>query len=173
MRIRTIHTFIALLILVALKAQAKPEYPIIDNLKWVDNGYLDRQRELVDSLGRSEFGVRVRQDKSDLHLLQRILDNELINQTETQKLQALGVVLGDVFAKETPLEWRTYLDEYGKSRALCMPGTEECLFPITMIYKRMSIGVKPNIDELYKHGLELIDPYLPKLPYTKKLEKNK
>lgn len=158
--------FLATLCLSSSLSLAQPEFPRIEELKWVDEGYLERQRSYVDQLGRSEFGTRVRGDKSDIRLLQRILDAELINQTQTKELQALGVVLGDVYTSEHNLEWRTFTDEYGKSRAVCMPGTENCLFPITMIYKRVIIGVTPDVKELYTKGAEHIKPYIPKLPYS-------
>lgn len=137
----------------------------LDELRWVDTGYLQRQRALVDDIGRTEFGTRVRGDKSDLRLLQRILDNDLINQTELAKLQALGVIMGDVYVQDLGLQWRVYMDDEGKSRAVCLPGTTHCLFPITMISKRASLGVKPNVQELYDRGVSLIQDHLPKTPY--------
>ena len=128
--------------------------------------HLERQRGLIDEIGRSEFGARVRQDISDLRLLQRIMDEGLINQTQTQALQAMGVVLGDIYVAELGLQWRVYRDEEGKSRAVCVPDTSHCLFPVTMISKRASLGVKPNIRELYERGVSLIKEHLPKLPYS-------
>ena len=138
----------------------------IEELRWVDNGYLERQRNVIDEIGRTEFGTRVRKNYSDLRLLQRIMDEDLINQTQKPQLQAMGVVLGDVYVTELGLEWRVYRDEDGKSRAVCLPKTSYCLFPITMISKRATLGVKPNIRELYEHGVSLIEDYLPKTPYS-------
>lgn len=138
----------------------------LEELRWVDNGYLERQRAFVDDLGRGEFGSRLRGDKSDLRVLQRILDEGLINQTETQKQQALGVALGDVFVNELGLEWVVYLDAVGKSRATCVKGTTHCLFPITMISKRARLGVTPNVQELYDAAAGYLKPHLPKLPYS-------
>lgn len=138
----------------------------IEELRWVDNGFLERQRQSIDEITRSEFGSRLRGDKSDLRLLARILEQDLVNQTEKQKLQAMGVVLGDVFANELNMQWRVYRDADGKSRAVCLPEVRQCLFPVTMISKRMEVGVKPDINELYDRGVELIKPHLPKLPYS-------
>lgn len=147
-------------------AQSTSSPPVIEELRWVDTGHLERQRGLIDEIGRSEFGARVRQDISDLRLLQRIMDEGLINQTQTQALQAMGVVLGDIYVAELGLQWRVYCDEEGKSRAVCVPDTSHCLFPVTMISKRASLGVKPNIRELYERGVSLIKEHLPKLPYS-------
>lgn len=147
-------------------AQSTSPAPVIEELRWVDNGYLERQRALIDEIGRSEFGTRVRKDISDLRLLQRIMDNDLVNQTQLVEQQAMGVVLGDVYVSELGLEWRVYQDQEGKSRAVCMPNTSHCLFPITMISKRASLGVKPDIRALYDRGISLIKEHLPKLPYS-------
>ena len=145
---------------------AKDDGIELEGLKWVDEGYLERQRNLIDEMGRGEFGTRLHQDKSDLRLLQRIIDKELINQTETQKQQALGVVLGDIFINELNMEWKVYLDRYGKSRAICLKETHHCLFPITMISKRARLGVKADIQKLYDDGVSYLEDYLPKLPYA-------
>jgi hypothetical protein len=153
---------------VALGQSTKENNPkfTIDELRWVDNGFLERQRTVIDEIGRSNFGTRVRKDTSDLRLLQRILDEDLVNQTQIVELQAMGVVLGDVYVKELGLEWKVYLDQDGKSRAVCLPKTTHCLFPVTMISKRATLGVKPNIQELYKKGVSIMSPYLPKVPYS-------
>lgn len=140
--------------------------PEIEELRWVDNGYLERQRNLIDEIGRAEFGVRVRKNISDLRLLQRIMDEGLINQTQKVHQQAMGVVLGDIYVTELGLEWRVYRDDEGKSRAVCLPDTRHCLFPITMISKRASLGAKPDIRVLYERGISLIEDYVPKAPYS-------
>jgi hypothetical protein len=137
----------------------------IEELRWVDTGYLQRQRALVDEMVRSEFGTPLRGDKRDLHLLQRILDRDLVKQMDLVKQQALGVVLGDIYVTDLKLVWMVYLDADGKSRAACLPNTQHCLFPITMISKRASLGVKPDIQTLYDHGVSLIQDHLPKTPY--------
>jgi Domain of unknown function (DUF3806) len=159
--------YAVLLLTLSISIDAAPkEEIIISDLKWVDSGHLERQRALVDEISRLNFGARIRKDKGDLKSLQRIIDEELVNQTEKQKLQALGVVLGDIYVHELGLEWKVYLDSQGKSRATCLKGTEYCLFPVTMISKRAQLGVKPNVTELYEKGVRDIEAYLPKLPYS-------
>lgn len=152
-----------------LQAQSRQASdPITEEPAWVDNGYLDRQRQLIDEISRSEYGRPVRRDESDLTVLERIVEDELINRTETQKLQAMGVVLGDIYVTELNMEWRVYIDEKGKSRAVCLPETTHCLFPVTMISRRAEAGIKPDIRRIYNVGTDLMRPYLPKLPYSAK-----
>lgn len=156
----------ALIALIHLPGSAAESEPELGELQWADRGFLEKHRDLVDQLSRVELGRRIRQDHGDIETLQLILDKGLVKPLEAEKLQALGVVLGDVFVSDLKLEWRTYTDDYGKSRAVCLPRTEYCLFPVTMISKRVSRGVKVNVAGVYEKALGLIDPYLPKTPYS-------
>lgn len=153
-----------LLVLIYIPAHASDAR--LSELRWVDTGFLERQRALIDDMVRSQYGAILRQDKSDLRLLARIINDELINRTEIQKLQAMGVVLGDIYVNELSVNWMVYEDEVGKSRAVCVPDTHHCLFPITTISKRAQLGAKPDVNALYERGVELLQPYLPKTPYS-------
>lgn len=138
----------------------------IEDLSWSDQNYLEKQVATIDEIARTQLGTQVRQKLSDLELLQRIVDRSLIPQTQVQDLQAMGVVLGNVMAADIPaLEWKVYLDSLGRSRALCVKGTQECLFPITMLSRRMEKGVKPDVKKVYEDAIELMADYLPQYPY--------
>lgn len=143
----------------------EPIWPRIKELSWMDLNHLTKQREIIDSLARSELGRPVRGNKSDLELLQRFVDRGLIPSHEIQDLQALGVILGDVYVQEYQLVWRSYEDEKGYSRAVCVEGTTNCLFPITMLSRRISGGLVPDVDEIYNNAVELIKPYFPERPF--------
>jgi hypothetical protein len=164
----TIITAITLSFMLSAPAFCREKAPEIEPLEFIDEGYLNRHRSFVDNLGRSEFGTRIRKNKSDLQLLKRILDNGIIKQTEKSKFHSLGVVLGDIYVNELNMEWRNYSDEYGKSHAVCIPKSEHCLFPVTMISKRGTLGVIPDVIRIYQRGVELIEDDLPKLPYAVK-----
>ncbi len=146
-------------------AFAEDKWPQISDLEWSDNKHLQTQREWMDDLTRLRFGEPIRGNLGDLTTLQRIIDESVIDTSNELRLQAMGVVLGDVFVEEHGLEWRIYRDEKGRSRATCVPKTEQCLFPITMLSRRITVGLKPNVEEVYKKASDLIKPYLPKLPY--------
>lgn len=152
-----------LILLLSVSALAEPR---IESLRWVDEGFLERQRKVIDGMTRSEFGVPLRRNRSDLQLLNRIIERELINRFETEKLQAMGVVLGDIYVTELGLQWMMYEDREGISRVVCVPEVKECLFPVTMISKRVALGAKPDVEALYERGRELISPYLPKRAYS-------
>jgi hypothetical protein len=156
---------LGLLLLLASPATLAQEVTIED-LAWMDRNHMAQQVQRVDDLARTRVGSQIREDLSDLTTLQRIVDRELVDQDDRLTLQALGAVLGNVMAAEVDeLEWKVYEDNRGRSRALCVEGTEECLFPITMLSRRMEVGLKPDVRQVYKDALALIEPYLPELPY--------
>ncbi|WP_347329529.1 DUF3806 domain-containing protein [Marinimicrobium locisalis] len=138
----------------------------VSDFAWMDRNHMAQQVESIEKLARTKLGTPIRENKSDLNTLQRIIDRELIDREETLKLQALGAVLGNVMASEVDeLEWKVYEDALGRSRALCIEDTRQCLFPITMLSRRMEAGIKPDVERVYNEAMELVEPYLPKAPY--------
>ena len=75
-----------------------------------------------------------------LSCIQLILDEGWIAPSETWKLQALGVALGDSVAEILMLDWVTVKDDFGQDPALNWPGTQILCFPLTMISKRIERG---------------------------------
>lgn len=147
-------------------AQAENDFPKILQLNWLNRQFLEQQRTLADDLVRINLGQRIHTGKSDLELLQRLIDAEVIDSDDKQSLQALGVILGDIYTTERKeLQWRVYEDDLGKSHAVCIVDTKNCLFPITMLSRRIEAGLKPDVVEVYRKGLEELKPYLPKRPF--------
>lgn len=147
----------------ALTTQADTS-PVSD-LGWTDKQYMAAQVANIEELVRDEFGGQLRQSNADLDYLQRIINRGLIDKTDTRRQQALGMVLGNVLAKETGMEWFVYEDADGRSRALCVPKTEHCLFPVTMLSRRMAVGLYPDVNKIYNEALEMVAPVLPQNPF--------
>lgn len=148
-----------------LHAEDEPIIKIYE-LNWTDRNFLKKQKTLIDELGRSHFGTPVRGNITDLVLLQRIINKGLIKSSDIPKLQALGAVLGDVFISEYDLNWRIYEDDVGRSRAICLEDSEYCLFPITMLSRRMQVGLIPDVKKVYRKAIDAISPYLPSKPFS-------
>ncbi len=164
------HLACFLIALVSFTASANPfgeDKPkiIVDDLNWFDKRHLEEQVEKVDELARISLGLQIRGDKRDLEVLQRIIHRGLVKQDDVLMQQALGAVLGEVMVNEFGVEWKHYVDQYGRSRATCAPNSKECLFPVTMLSRRMSVGLMPNVDKVYQDAHELIAHLLPKSPY--------
>lgn len=154
------------LLLSLLASFTQAQEATVSDFAWMDRNHMAQQVESIEKLTRTKFGTPIRENKSDLDTLQRIIDRDLIDRDDQLKLQALGAVLGNVMASEVEeLEWKVYEDQLGRSRALCVEGTRQCLFPITMLSRRMEAGLKPNVERVYNEAMELVDPYLPEDPY--------
>ncbi|AFU97634.1 DUF3806 domain-containing protein [Simiduia agarivorans] len=144
---------------------AMAESSPVSDLGWTDKQYMAAQVANIEELVRDEFGGQLRQSKTDLDYLQRIINRGLIDKTDTRRQQALGMVLGNVLAQETGMQWFVYEDGDGRSRALCVPQTEHCLFPVTMLSRRMAVGLYPDVNKIYNEALEMVAPVLPQNPY--------
>lgn len=142
-------------------------FPRILELNWLNEQFLIKQRKRIEEITRVNFGQSLKSGKNNIPLLQRIIDEQIIEPDDTISLQALGVILGDAFADSNKnLAWKVYEDELGKSHAVCVEETKECLFPVTMLSKRIENKTKPKVEDVYQKGLDAMQPFLPKLPFS-------
>lgn len=175
---RWLYTLATSLLMVSMSTSAQslssPITPANKDGKWeqisdfthIDKGHTKRQRDTIDELSRRHLGSQLRGSKDDLRLLQRLLDNGVVAPNDTAKLQAMGVVLGDVIAKELGLRWVVYEDNEGRNRALRYKNIDDVLFPITMISRRAETGAKVDIEAIFDKAVQSYKPFLPALPYS-------
>ncbi len=141
-------------------------YPKILALNWLNEQFLIKQRNRVEAVSRRHFGKSLEVGKRNIPILQRIVNEELIPKEDKMELQALGVLLGDAFVEyDKTLAWQVYEDIDGKSHAVCITDTEHCLFPVTMLSRRIEAGATVNVQHIYEKGLDIIKPVLPKRAY--------
>lgn len=151
----------------ATAATPEPDSSItLSELSWIDKKYFDKQRASIDELGRANFGTRVRGNEQDIALMQRIIDAELVGLFDTDTHRALGVVLGDIYVATQGWEWREYKDAQGRSHGVCLPKTQECVFPLSMFTRRLRVTTKLDVARIYQRGLDLMADAQPQLPYT-------
>lgn len=152
---------------VSQKAYEKEQKVAISDMSWMDKNKSEQQIQNIDDLAKTKLGTQIRRDLSDINLLQRIIDNGLVKIDDSDKQQAMGVVLGNVMLADFTgtLEWKIYEDSLGRSRALCVKNTKECLFPITMLSRRMAVGTKPNVQQIYDDAIDMMKEFLPQIPY--------
>jgi hypothetical protein len=150
-----------------IPVEAKDPTVTIADLDWMDKNKMDKEITLVNELAQSKLGTALRKDLSDLQTLQRIIDSGLVDQDDFKTQQAMGVVMGNVLQADFPqtLEWKVYRDKVGRSRALCAKGTQECMFPVTMLSRRMEVGSKPDVRKIYADAISYMAEYLPQVPY--------
>lgn len=139
----------------------------ITELDWADKRQMTQQVAAIDVIARNTSGRQIHNDKTDLKLLQDLIYKAAITKNDRLNLQGMGVVLGNIMAQEFGLEWRIYEDMKGRNKALCAANTQQCLFPITMLSRRIEVGLLPNIEEIYNNARQLIKPHLKKQsPYS-------
>ena len=115
-----------------------------------DERLLSQQRSVVDELARRHVGSPVTGGTAnDLRILQELLDQRVLQPDQTYELQALGVVLGDVMVAQLDFSWVVVEDELGRSRALRLEESDDMVYPVTMISKRVEADVRFTVDELY------------------------
>ncbi len=135
-------------------------------LSRLDQQFLQQQRGRIDEIARSDLGRQLNANKNNnLGILQTILDRRLIKKDQTLELQAMGVVLGDELAREYDLKWVVIEDRYGRSRALQLEETENLLFPITMISRRVEAGSRVKVEQVYEKAAAIIRPLKNPLPF--------
>ena len=112
---------------------------------------ISRQRAFVHALARRlDLSPTFSGDVTDLQLLQKVVDAKVLSPNQTWELQSLGIVLGDVFAKQFGLRWVIVEDEYGRDPALRFMSTSNLVFPLTMISKRVEDGTPVDLHAIYE-----------------------
>jgi hypothetical protein len=87
---------------------------------------------------------------NDLDLIQRVLDQGLVEPEATYTLQAFGLAFGRVFLNEFPdYDWWMVEDEHGRDPAIRYKETSLLVFPMTMISKRIEDGEPFDVSELF------------------------
>lgn len=140
-----------------------PDHPVFGPLSDAATRHMERQREFVTNLMSTNFpGERITGTEKDFHLLQRVLDAELLLTTQTWELQSLGVVLGDALTKRIlGLQWMEVTDSYGTSPVLLYLDTTLQLNPVTMLSKRVEAGKAVNVAEFVAALVEYVQKEAP------------
>jgi hypothetical protein len=138
----------------------------IGELSYLDRQYMAQQRETLSELVERHFGRHFTASRAnDLELLQLLLDRRLVRPDQTRELQAMGVIMGDLLARELDMHWVVYEDALGRSRALRYRDTDNYLFPMTMISRRREADNRTPVTEIYQKAYDIIAPLRPDRPF--------
>jgi len=112
---------------------------------------LDTQRrETMDLIARRLGILNLKGNKSDLKVLQNLVDRKAIGRDDVRGLQSLGIVFGDVLVNEYGLGWVSYTDDIGTSKALRWKKTENYVFPVTLFSKRVQFKENINMTAVFE-----------------------
>jgi len=141
---------------------------LIRDLNSLNEGFLDKQREVANNLVRFKLGRQLHKQQADLKVIQKAIDRGYLADESKETLQAFGAAMGDVFANaHKNLNWKVYEDELGASHAVCLDETVQCIFPMTILSRRIEAGLEPNVSKIFNDILGTFKPYFPKLPYSR------
>jgi Domain of unknown function (DUF3806) len=132
------------------KPQVAPSLtPKFNDLSASDRVRLDRHRAVVAATAKQKYGTAgLAKTAADLPVLQRLVDDNAFNKTQTYELQSLGVAFGDVLASELSLSWAMVTDEYGTDPTLRYKDKPVNINAPTMISKRVERGQVVNLVQL-------------------------
>lgn len=149
-------------------AQSTTQTPlIIEDLEWVDRSRMEKELVDINQFAQSKIGRKFNGNLDDLDIAQQLVDRGFIKNDDQDRQGQLGLVIANVFLADFPLtlEWKVYRDHLGRSRALCVKNTQECIFPITLLVRRMQVGTKPDVKKIYYDTVEGMAKHLPQQPY--------
>ena len=127
----------------------KDAAPKFTPLSAEDSTRLDQQRAVIAGEAKHRYGTPVlTKTKTDMAVLQRLLDDRSFTKTQTYELQSLGIAFGDVLGSELPLHWMMVTDEYGTDPTLRFKDTTLRINALTMISKRVERGEAVDVSSL-------------------------
>ena len=163
------HTIMALIVMCTCWSWSgtwSQEKVHLGDLSRVDLEFMADQRQSLQDLAASNLGRQFDGNRDrDLELLQALLDKQLVRPEQTRELQAMGVIMGDLLARELDMHWVIYEDRQGRSRALRYRETDNFLFPITMIARRREVGNQTPVVDIYQKAHSIISKNIPPLPF--------
>jgi hypothetical protein len=112
--------------------------------------HLNRQRAYVAQLVRERLpGAQLSGGRSDLPVLQDVIDAHVLLPDRTWELQSLGVAFGDALVGMIDgLAWCEVSDEYGTDPTLRYRETSFQVNALTMVSKRVEAGKPVDLEKM-------------------------
>jgi hypothetical protein len=108
-----------------------------------------QRREIAALIARSLGILELKEDRTDLGVIQNLINKKVILKDDVRTWQSLGIIFGDVLEKEFGLDWVSYEDNLGASKALRWRETENYVFPVTMFSKRVQFDEKIDVRSVF------------------------
>jgi len=108
-----------------------------------------QRRDIADLIARSLGILELKEDRTDLSVIQNLINRKVIQKDDVRTWQSLGIIFGDVLEKEFGLDWVSYEDNLGASKALRWRETENYVFPVTMFSKRVQFDERIDVQSLF------------------------
>jgi hypothetical protein len=104
----------------------------------------------AESVATEVLGVRMDGTRSDLSVIQRLLDTGTIERESTYTLHSLGLALGRAFIHENAdFDWWIVIDNVGRDPVLRYRKSTLLTFPKTFLSKRVEDGAPVDVVQLF------------------------
>jgi hypothetical protein len=125
---------------------------------------LSSREQSVAQEAKQRYGTKaLTGTKSDLPVLQRLIDDKVFEKSQTYELQCLGVAFGDVLTGELPVRWLMATDEHGTDPTLRFKKTTLQINALTMISRRVEQDAQVDVSELLRMTREQLAQVEPTL----------
>ncbi|MCB1694131.1 MAG: DUF3806 domain-containing protein [Pseudomonadales bacterium] len=123
---------------------------VVSDLSVGQSYYMDRQREEAKNLLSQKLGIlHFNAELADMTSLQQLYDRKVLGKDDARDWQNVGVLFGDILAKQFSLHWVSYKDDLGISKCLQWRDTQNFVFPVTMFSKRMQFDEQIDVRAIY------------------------
>lgn len=130
--------------------QIKPSKVTVKDLSVGQQAFLSSQRRAAKDLIQRQLGiVKISGTKHDLRALQQLVDRKVLRKSQIEEWQSVGILFGDILAREFSLKWVSYEDEQGVNKALRYRQSENFIFPVTLFSKRVKFDEEIDMGKLY------------------------
>ncbi len=117
-----------------------------------ESDVLQAQRELVGDMLREHCGVySLPVLRSDLAVLQQIVDDSVLSPQQQDAWAAVGIVFGDLLAAELGLEWCAFSSAHGIEPAIQSDDFALTLFPQRIVRRLVEEDEVIQFDSLMDH----------------------
>ena len=123
------------------------EQKVLENYKFWVNDILKRGFQLNEKLTGN---------KSDLDLLQLVVNNGPYGDNIEDELIIIGSLFGNILEKELGMNWIIYEDEKGIDFALSYKNKCVFSFPQSMLLKRAEKGELGDLTDLYNETVKIL-----------------
>jgi hypothetical protein len=138
------------------KGSGSGKAPAIAPFTTADEGRLNRQREVVDTLLKKSGGdpTTMTTVAGKIAGLQKILDGDKLAVNPNWELRCIGAVFGDALVQGVGMKWVIVNDDQGRTAALLMEGTQFLAVPAQLFTGQRGGEPPMDVQALYDTARE-------------------
>jgi hypothetical protein len=127
----------------------KPKVSAMDGSDWA------HLRELVATIQatvKRRYGVeKLTQTLDDVEALQRLVDENVFDETQPNEIRAMGAVFGNVLEKQLGMEWIMIEDQGQREPGLRLKNAQSfTLMPLRMIKEKLDRGLPVDLAQTFR-----------------------